>query len=310
MSLKSHQLSKLKPSISVLMPVYNADKHLHEAIESILTQTFSNFEFIIINDGSTDKSESILQAYQKQDERIKLISRRNKGLTASLNEGLSYAQGQYIARMDADDIAFPERFAKQVTFLENNPDHVAVGCRMLVIDPEGMPIFTCSKLTTHAEIDAAYMAGQAGVIGHPAVMIRHHTLQSINGYREAMEPCEDRDLFLRLAEVGKLANLPDILLKYRLHPKSVGHTRRLVQKQKGNLATIEAHQRRGLEPPILSDSSSEPPKSISDLHRQWTWWALGSGNVATARKHGILALTRQPLAVESWKVFACAMRGW
>jgi glycosyltransferase involved in cell wall biosynthesis len=300
----------MPPQISVIMSVYNGSRYLSESIESIRNQTFTDWEFIIINDGSTDNSESIVQGWQKQDERIKLISREHKGLTISLNQGLSYAQGQYIARMDADDIALPHRFAKQVAFLDENPDHVAVGCRMLVIDPEGMPIFSCSKLTTHDEIDAAYMAGQAGIIGHPAVMIRRHVLQSIGGYREQFTYAQDRDLFLRLAEVGKLANLPDTLMKFRLYPTSVGHTRRSEQKQCAKLATIEAHQRRGLEPPILSDSSSELPKSISDLHRQWAWWALGSGNVATARKHGILALTRQPLAVESWKVFACALRGW
>ena len=298
------------PQISVIMSVYNGSRYLNESIASILSQTFTDWEFIIINDGSTDNSESIVQGWQNRDERIKLISREHKGLTISLNEGLRYAQGEYIARMDADDIALPDRFAKQVAFLDENPNHVAVGCRMLVIDPEGMPIFTCSRLTTHEEIDAAYMAGQAGIIGHPAVMIRRRVLQRIGGYREQFTYAQDRDLFLRLAEVGKLANLPDTLIKFRLNAKSMGHTQRSEQKRYANLATIEAHQRRGLEPPILSDSSSEPPKSISDLHRQWTWWALGSGNVATARKHALLALTRQPLAVESWKVFACALRGW
>ena len=300
----------MPPLISVIMSVYNGTRYLNESIASILSQTFTDWEFIIINDGSTDNSESIVQGWQKQDERIKLISRSNKGLTISLNQGLSYAQGEYIARMDADDIALPDRFAKQVAFLDENPDHVAVGCRMLVIDPEGMPIFSCSKLTTHDEIDAAYMAGQAGIIGHPAVMMHRRVIESVGGYREKFTYAQDRDLFLRLAEVGKLANLPDTLMKFRLNAKSMGHTQRSEQKQCANLATIEAHQRRGLEPPILSDSSSEPHKSISDLHRQWTWWALGSGNVATARKHAILALARQPLAVESWKVFACALRGW
>jgi len=298
------------PQISVIMSVYNGSRYLNESIASILSQTFTDWEFIIINDGSTDNSESIVQGWQNRDERIKLISRGHKGLTISLNEGLSYAQGEYIARMDADDIALPDRFAKQVAFLDENPDHVAVGCRMLVIDPEGMPIFTCSRLTTHEEIDAAYMAGQAGIIGHPAVMIRRRVIESIGGYREQFTYAQDRDLFLRLAEVGKLANLPDTLMQFRLNAKSMGHTQRSEQKRCANLATIEAHQRRGLEPPILSDSSSELSKSISDLHRQWVWLALGAGNVTTARKHALLALARQPLAVESWKVFACAVRGW
>ncbi|HEY9650438.1 MAG TPA: hypothetical protein V6C95_07225, partial [Coleofasciculaceae cyanobacterium] len=206
----------------------------------------------------------------------------------------------------------PERFAKQVAFLEENPDCVAVGSCILVIDPEGLPIRIFSSLTTHVEIDTAYMAGKAGVIPHPSVMMRRTALQSVDGYRESMEPCEDRDLFLRLAEVGKLANLPETLLKYRVHPKSICHTRSLVQKQKGNLATIEAHHRRGLKPPALLDSASEneQQQSVSDLHHRWVWWALGAGNVATARKHALLALAKKPVAVQSWKVFACAVRGW
>lgn len=109
-----------KPIISVLMAVYNGEKYLGEAIDSILAQTYSDFEFIIVNDGSTDHSESILQEYQRQDERIRVVSRGNTGHTAALNEGLVYANGRYIARMDNDDIALPERFAKQVTFWKNN----------------------------------------------------------------------------------------------------------------------------------------------------------------------------------------------
>ncbi|WP_228060518.1 MULTISPECIES: glycosyltransferase [unclassified Coleofasciculus] len=298
------------PKISVLMSVYNGSSYLHESVETIINQTFTDFEFIIINDGSTDKSESILQKFQKRDKRIQLISRGNKGLTATLNEGLGYAQGQYIARMDADDIAFPDRFAKQVEFLDQNPDYVAVGSRVLLIDPEGLSICPFAQQTSHEEIDNEHMAGHGGSIVHPAVMLRRSAVQRINGYREEMQIAEDFDLFLRLAEIGRLANLPDILLKYRMHPESIGHSHRLEQKRIANLAVMDAHRRRKLAPPTKIDSGGEHQSSLSELHRKWAWWALGAGNVATARKHALLALTKKPVSSQSWKVLACAMRGY
>ncbi|HAS7841575.1 TPA: glycosyltransferase family 2 protein, partial [Vibrio cholerae] len=110
------------PKISVVMSVYNGEKYLGEAIDSILKQTFSDFEFIIINDGSTDKTLEIIKSYMKKDDRIVLVSRENKGLIVSLNEGLDLAKGQYIARMDADDISIKSRFEKQIEFLDSNPD--------------------------------------------------------------------------------------------------------------------------------------------------------------------------------------------
>ncbi len=300
-----------RPTVSVLMPVYNAEKFINEAVESILNQTFSEFEFIIINDGSTDQSEAILKDFQKRDQRVKVISGPNKGYSTRLNEGLGYAKGDYIARMDADDIALPERFAKQVAFLEDHPNYVAVGSRTLLIDEEGLAIMPFSEQTSHEEIDAAHMTGRGGSISHPSVMLRRETLQSVGGYRENMEPAEDLDLFLRLAEIGKLANLPDLLLKYRLHPKSVGHSRRLEQQKAAMIAVIEAHRRRGLTPPSIPPSiPDENEDSVSELHYRWTWWALGAGNVETARKHAFLALRKKPVSPQSWKVLACALRGY
>lgn len=299
------------PELSVLMPVYNAEKYLFEAVESILVQTFTNFEFIIINDGSTDGSESILQQFQKRDKRIKLISHENKGYTVALNEGLGYAEGRYIARMDADDIALPNRFAKQVTFLEENPNYVVVGSRVLLIDPEGLPICSFIQQTSHEEIDDGHMTGCSGaLIVHPAAMLRYDSLQKIGGYHTEMEPAEDLDLFLRLAEIGKLTNLPDILLKYRMHLKSVGHSRRIEQKRAAASAVREAHHRRGTVPPTTVSSDIQSQHSVDEFHRIWTWWSLGAGNVATARKHALLSLRKNPISRESWKAFTCAIRGY
>ncbi|NET11036.1 MAG: glycosyltransferase [Merismopedia sp. SIO2A8] len=299
------------PTVSVLMPIYNAETYLVEALNSILTQTFDDFELIAINDGSTDSSEAILNSFAEQDNRIKMISRPNKGLIMSLNEGLQSAHGTYIARMDADDIAFPERFAKQVAFLDQHPDCVVVGSRVILIDSDGLLICPFAKETEHDKIDGALMAGQGGAICHPAAMIRRTALEQVNGYREQFTHCEDRDLFLRLAEIGQLANLPDTLLKYRMHSKSVGNSSRETQQRNGNLAVKEAHIRRGLEPSRQDTNHGiQPQRSIGAMHQKWAWWALGAKNIKTARKHAFLALTKEPLATGSWKVFACAIRGY
>lgn len=299
-----------QPTVSVLVPVYNGEKYLSEAINSVLSQTYRDFELIAINDGSTDQSESLLRRFQAQDDRIQVISRGNTGIVLALNEGLSHARGRYIARMDADDIALPDRFAKQVEFLENHPDYVAVGCRTLMIDPEGLPIKLHNDLTTHEEINQAYLNGGFGTITHPAAMLRREAIQAIGGYRQEMDLAEDDDLFLRLAEIGKLANLPDVLLKYRQHLKSFSSTKFLKGFQAALIALQEAYQRRGLDLATMPKIEVAKVRSLNDTHHSWAWWALGDGNVATARKHAFLALKAAPISKESWKTFACAVRGW
>lgn len=297
------------PTVSVVMPVYNAQEYLREAVESILAQTFSDFEFIIINDGSTDRSESILQEFQRQDKRIRLVSRSNTGIVVALNEGIGNASGRYIARMDADDIALPELFAKQVAFLEDAPDYVAVGTCVLMIDPDGWPVMPANLKMSHEEIDEAHMAG-CGAFPHSGSMIRRDVVQSVGGYRQETQYAEDIDLWLRLAEIGKLTNYPEVLLRYRLHAKSIGHSRRVEQEQALNVALTDAYRRRGLTPPTRESTADEASNSKYDAHKKWAWWSLSDGNVATARKHALLALKGNPISMDSWKLLACAVRGW
>lgn len=302
-----------QPVVSVVMPVYNAEAYVGEAIESILAQTFDNFELIILDDGSTDRSGQVLKQYQQRDARIKIISRENRGLVATLNEGIECSTGRYIARMDADDIALPERFSKQVEFLETHPDYVVVGSRVLLIDPEGLPICPFSTLTEHEAIDSAHMEGESGAICHPASMLRRDMLQKVGGYRQEMKYSEDFDLFLRLAEVGKVANLPHILLKYRMHQNSIGYTKRIEQLKYNFQALKEAHCRRSLDFQITFMNeviNHESDANLGKIHRMWAWQSLVSGNVQTARKHAFLSIRNNLLSIDSWKVLACAIRGY
>jgi glycosyltransferase involved in cell wall biosynthesis len=294
------------PRVSVLMAVYNARPYLDLALDSIRSQTLADFEVVAVDDGSTDGSDRILSDYRARDARLRIVSQPNAGLIAALNRGLEHCRAEYIARMDADDVALPERLERQVQFLDEHPDHVAVGCRTLLIDADGEPICPYAQLLEHAAIDAMHMAGGGGAICHPAVMIRAKELRGIGGYDPAMRHAEDLDLFLRLAEVGRVANLPDVLLRYRMHAKSVGHRNRLEQHRSTLAAVQAAHRRRGLEPPLLPD---HPPSPGGSLHHKWAWWALAAGYPRTARKHALRALRAAPHLPTSWKLLLCALRG-
>lgn len=297
------------PSITVLMPVYNGELYLAQAIESILDQTFADFEFIIINDGSTDRSLEILQNYAQKDNRIRLISRDNAGLIKTLNEGLTLASGQYIARMDSDDLCHMQRLNLQYEYLNTHPDCVAVGSAMQLIDSEGWPIRNWSSPTTHEEIDRAHLAGQGGAICHPSAMFRKQALNEVNGYHEGYIHAEDVDLFLRLAEIGRLANLAEVLYTYRQHIESVGYKHRQIQELSLFKALNDCYVRRGIPSEDLV-APSLVPNSIAEIHAKWAWWALSAGNVGTARKHAFKALSLTPLSLQNIKLCLCVLRGY
>lgn len=302
-------ISAKPPKVTVLLSVFNAERYLADAIESILKQTFTDFEFIIIDDGSTDRSLQILQQYALQDSRIQLVSRENRGLVNSLNEGLALAKTPFIARMDADDISYPDRLSKQVDFLKEHPDYAAVGCRVRLIDGDSDPLRLFSPETTHEEIDSAHLRGEGGAITHPAVMFRKNKFISAGQYRLGFNHAEDLDLWLRMAEVGKLGNLPDVLFDYRQHLQSVGHKYRGEQINSANNAIKEAFERRGvLNTPF---KITDPPISNeSQLLFKWGWWALGAGNIKTARKYALRAFKATPFSLETLRLCFCVIRGY
>ena len=199
------------PRVSVAMPVYNSEKYVAKAVASILAQTFEDFEFLIVDDGSTDASRAILQEYAARDRRIKLTSRPNTGYLVALNEMLRRARGEYIARMDADDVALPERFERQIQYLDDHPECVLLGSRVIIIDPDGDPLREMGDALTHEEIDNALMNAMGQLVYHPSVMFRRQVVLDLGGYRPEYYLTEDLDLFLRLAEVGRVANLAEPL---------------------------------------------------------------------------------------------------
>lgn len=209
------------PKLSVIMSVYNGDRYLKNALDSIIHQTFTDFEFIIFEDGSTDNSLEILKKYELSDSRIILIEKEKnvgiKGFIENLNSGLKIANGELIARMDQDDIALPERFQKQILFLQENPDVSVVGAQINLINEKD--IVTGEKI---AELDHAMIEKKITSkiqLFHPVIMFRNH--QNIF-YRDKFLYCEDYDLYLNLITQGKkLANIDEKLLNYRVLDKSI-----------------------------------------------------------------------------------------
>ncbi|MDA3855180.1 MAG: glycosyltransferase [Candidatus Woesearchaeota archaeon] len=211
------------PIISVVMPVYNSGKFLEKAIKSILNQTYKNFEFIIIDDSSKDKSQSIIQKYKKQDKRIKFYkTKRNSGCTHALNIGLTYAKGKYIARMDADDISIKTRFEKQLNFIQKN-DLDVCGTNIDMINFQGINMGKrdyISNIKRSIKYESPF--------AHPTVMFKRDLIIKYGPYDERYRVSQDYDLWLRFfANHAKFGVLNEYLLKYRIHPESTTKYKKL-----------------------------------------------------------------------------------
>lgn len=295
------------PIVSVMMPAYNADRYVAEAIESVLAQTLTDFEFIIIDDGSTDGTRAVVEGYAGRDGRIRFASRPNRGIGATRNEAMAMATADLVAVMDADDVALPGRLEAQVGYLRAHPECVAVGGWAETIDSDGAPIGRWQLPCDHEAIDAANLAGQQAVI-HPTLTARREAVLAAGAYNADLS--EDLDLLLRLAERGRLANLPEVLLRCRRHSASTIHMQSEPLVESTAVAVVEARRRRGLEPVSMPKSRLSLQKHISDHHRNWAWQALGHGHLATARKHAMACLRHRPLSPSSWKLVLCVLRGY
>jgi glycosyltransferase involved in cell wall biosynthesis len=215
------------PLVSVVMPVYNASAFLHEAIQSILAQTFTNFEFIIINDGSTDSSTEIILSYP--DPRIKYISNaQNQGLVASLNVAINTAKGFYIARMDADDIAYPDRLEVQIGYLQRYPNVKLLGSQVRLIDSNAKPFGFWKHPVTPAGVKEDIKRNCC--FAHPSVVFEKQVFDELSGYSMNYKvAAEDYDLWMRILERHQGANTEQVLVDYRIHTSNFSSTNLLKQ---------------------------------------------------------------------------------
>lgn len=209
-----------KPLVSIILPAYNAAQYLTEAVNSLLRQTMSDFELIVVDDCSQDRTPTILRQLARQDSRLIVIrNQQNLKLSGSLNVGIAAARGKYLARMDADDWSYPDRLAKQLALLESQPEVGICGGSMEVCNENLQPRGRRQYHLTDREIRRHLF--RYSPFCHPAVMIRTAALRQAGLYRGEFNPAEDYELYFRLGRVAAFANLPDTLIKYRVIPNSM-----------------------------------------------------------------------------------------
>ena len=288
------------PAVSILMPVYNAAQFLRLAVASMQAQTFRDFELIAIDDGSTDNSKAILDRIAAADTRIRVISRPNTGIVGALNDGLAVARGEFIARMDADDVALPTRIATQLDYLRQHPDCIALGTSVQIVDSRSAVVDRYDPPTSHDAIMAELLSGNGGAIIHPTVIFRATALRTVNGYDPAFGKAEDLDLYLRLSPHGQFSNLPVLGLQYRHHVKSTNFKHR--QTQLGLIARIleRERSRRNLSP-LPANQSGHSDLSPGLLHARWACSALTHGTRLTAIRHGLCSVMKEPRETECWR---------
>jgi len=306
--------SDAAPIVSVVMPVYNSEVYLAASVESIIAQTFRDWELICVDDGSSDSSHAILQDYERVDSRVLVITRPNTGVTRARNDGMTVARGRYIAAMDSDDVALPDRLRLQVDYMESHPECVGLGAAIRVVGPDLMPIQDEPKPLDHETIDAQTLAGSGASIRQPVALFRTDAIRHIGGYRDECFTHEETDLYLRLAEIGRLANLPDVLLLYRLRLGSINRTQGALQTQYGRKVVQDARVRRGL--PFNALATFDLDKDLVQIDHGkgswalWSHYAFNGGYQRTAIRYGWRAVRSEPFELSSWKaMFRPYLRG-
>jgi glycosyltransferase involved in cell wall biosynthesis len=245
------------------MVVCNVERFLGEAIASVLAQSFREFEFVIVDFGSTDKSKQIVSQYAATEHRIRLHEIPNCGLAEARNAGVFRAQGQYVAIMDADDVSLPDRLLREVEFLEKNPKVGVVGGAVAWIDATGSLLgdsalpkgVTLDRPLGNDELQRALLKDCP--IWQPSVMMRKEAFERVHGYRAPFAPTEDYDLWLRVAEHYELANLKEVILHYRIHPHQVS-IRRRKQQTFGTLAALASAK-------LRREGNTDPFDSVKEI---------------------------------------------
>ena len=223
------------PKVSVVISVYNDADFIEESLNSLLQQTFDDFEIIVVNDGSTDNSADILQTMQQREGRIRVITQENQGLTMALINGCQAAQGEFIARQDGDDWSHAARLQNQVDALEENADLAFVSCRAEGITKEGHVLESIERPSDPTLATKELRFDRQGPPAHGTVMFRRHVYETVGGYRPEFYFSQDSDLWLRMAEVGQIRYLPDVLYRYRRDAESLSSVRHDVQYEFGEI---------------------------------------------------------------------------
>jgi len=303
-------MNEITPLVSVVMPVFNTDSYLDEAIDSILQQTFLDFELIIINDGSTDGSLALARQWEKKDRRVRVFDQPNKGRSFTRNRGLELAASEYIV-MDSDDIATPTRLQLCYEYLQNNTETVAVSGQYEKICMYGIPLHRSSLPLDHKSIVNDLLQDKGDSFTQGASMYKKSLAQKVGGYDLSYDLGEDADLFLRMALHGELVNLPDLLLKYRRHPSSITSMadEQLVENcmKRLNSAWLDRGlaMDSGFEHYLKNTLKKEKHEDIL----LFGWNALGKGAINIARRYAKSLFFSKPFSLNTYRFLYCALRG-
>ncbi len=298
------------PTVSVVMSVFNGEQFLAQSVESILNQTFHDFEFIIIDDGSSDGTAAILAQYQRSDPRVVVHAQPNKGLIDSLNRGCGLARGRYTARMDADDIAIPERLERQVGYLEQNPQVALLGSSVNIIDTSGRLLSVLKYPTDDKGIKEWLFRWHLVPFSHPTLVFRSGAFCAVGGFRPAFVAAEDYDLLVRIAERWQVENLADPVVHMRRHAHSVSirNIRQQVTSILGAWSAASIRRAGGIDPTDdgkvvsrellrtmgVSDATFE--ESLMGVYQYWIDVMLQAGD-----KAGALEIIREALDAQRWR---------
>lgn len=226
LTMKNQQV----PVATVLLPVYNGQKYIRRAINSLLAQKFKKFELLIINDGSTDRTKIILDAFVERDDRVRVIHhRKNRGLVATLNEGLKEAKTNYVARMDADDISLPDRLGAQIAKIREENDYILVGSSFQTINAREKVLDTVYVPYHEEDLRRALWLGNP--FAHASVIFNRNAALAVGGYSDEVGPTEDYDLWLKLAQIGSITAVDRVLLQYRYNPDGISISQNKAQEK-------------------------------------------------------------------------------
>jgi len=299
-------MTKPNPTVSVIMGVYNSADTVVAAVESILNQTYSDFEFLIVNDGSTDQTLDRLKELANQDDRIHIINQENQGLTRSLIHACGLAQGEFIARQDADDTSQPERLAQQIHVMRNHPDMVLVGSWVEDLTPEGIRATVHSNATFQLTAPDGSSRTFPGVLAHGSVLLRRDAFQRAGGYRACFYYAQDGDLWLRLSREGRFLILPEVLYSRVITPGSISSRCRQEQTRFTELARL-AWFAEELSQPI--EPYIEEAETLAQQCRQGRGKRISRYELATS--HLLLAASlRDTQPKLSWKYLWKALKAW
>ena len=288
--------------VSVCIPVYNAAKYLPDCVASALNQTFVPTEIVLLDDASTDRSLSVALKLAKTDARIKVFTKKHSALGDTRNQLIRYSSSGLMAFLDADDIAEPDRLAKQVAFMSRHPNCVGLGGHVCLIDEFGHRFFRqVWQPQEPDDVERQLLMGRASTIMQTTLMLRRTVFEQVGGYNPALNCSEDLELYLRLAEVGELWNLPDVLVKMRRHPQSISSIdrNREAEARRANIL-MPAWKRRGISELPLYDIGTEAA-SRSEWYVRTSLGYLNAGSPRRALIHWLCGFKENPASIDVWR---------